>query len=96
MMAKRKEIKPKRRIDRLIAIIRKDGRNPIRLESWRYYSILSELKWFGVDHMTAQEVAKWCGRTHEEMKMTVNKYVTVELKEDKNNNEREQQQEPLH
>ena len=83
-MARRKEIKPKRRIDRLIAIIRKDGRNPIRLESWRYYSILSELKWFGVDHLTATEVAKWCGRTHEEMKMTVNKYVTVELKEDTN------------
>ena len=84
MMAKRKEIEPKRRIDRLIAIIRKDGRNPIRLESWRYYSILSELKWFGVDHITATEVAKWCGRTHEEMKMAVNKYVTVELKEDTN------------
>ena len=83
-MAKRKEIKPKRRIDRLIAIIRKDGRNPIRLESWRYYSILSELRWFGVDYLTATEVAKWCGRTHEEMKMTVNKYVTVELKEDTN------------
>ncbi|MBQ1572762.1 MAG: hypothetical protein IIZ78_16650 [Clostridiales bacterium] len=83
-MAKRKEIEPKRRIDRLIAIIRKDGRNPIRLESWRYYSILSELKWFGVDHITATEVAKWCGRTHEEMKMAVNKYVTVELKEDTN------------
>ena len=84
MMAKRKEIKPKRRIDRLIAIIRKDGRNPIRLESWRYYSILSELRWFGVDYLTATEVAKWCGRTHEEMNMTVNKYVTVELKEDTN------------
>ena len=83
-MSRRKEIKPKRRIDRLIAIIRKDGRNPIRLESWRYYSILSELKWFGVDHITATEVAKWCGRTHEEMKMAVNKYVTVELKEDTN------------
>ena len=83
-MSRRKEIKPKRRIDRLIAIIRKDGRNPIRLESWRYYSILSELKWFGVDHLTATEVAKWCGRTHEEMKMAVNKYVTVELKEDTN------------
>ena len=83
-MAKRKEIEPKRRIDRLIAIIRKDGRNPIRLESWRYYSILSELKWFGVDHLTATEVAKWCGRTHEEIKMAVNKYVTVELKEDTN------------
>ena len=83
-MSRRKEIKPKRRIDRLIAIVRKDGRNPIRLESWRYYSILSELKWFGVDHLTAQEVAKWCGRTHEEMKMAVNKYVTVELKEDTN------------
>ena len=83
-MSRRKEIEPKRRIDRLIAIIRKDGRNPIRLESWRYYSILSELKWFGVDHITATEVAKWCGRTHEEMKMAVNKYVTVELKEDTN------------
>ena len=83
-MSRRKEIKPKRRIDRLIAIIRKDGRNPIRLESWRYYSILSELRWFGVDYLTATEVAKWCGRTHEEMKMTVNKYVTVELKEDTN------------
>ena len=84
MMARRKEIEPKRRIDRLIAIIRKDGRNPIRLESWRYYSILSELRWFGVDYLTATEVAKWCGRTHEEMKMAVNKYVTVELKEDTN------------
>lgn len=84
MMTRRKEIKPKRRIDRLIAIIRKDGKNPIRLESWRYYSILSELRWFGVDYLTATEVAKWCGRTHEEMKMAVNKYVTVELKEDTN------------
>ena len=83
-MSRRKEIKPKRRIDRLIAIIRKDGKNPIRLESWRYYSILSELRWFGVDYLTATEVAKWCGRTHEEMKMAVNKYVTVELKEDTN------------
>ena len=83
-MSRRKEIKPKKRIDRLIAIIRNDGRNPIRLESWRYYSILSELRWFGVDYLTATEVAKWCGRTHEEMKMAVNKYVTVELKEDTN------------
>ena len=83
-MSRRQEIKPKRRIDRLIAIIRKDGRNPIRLESWRYYSILSELRWFGVDYLTATEVVKWCGQTHEEMKMTVNKYVTVELKEDTN------------
>ena len=92
-MSRRKEIKPKKRIDRLIAIIRKDGRNPIRLESWRYYSILSELRWFGVDYLTATEVAKWCGRTHEEMKMAVNKYVTVELKED--NNGRKQQPETL-
>ena len=55
----------------LVAVIRKGGKSPIRHEAWRYYSILDTLRWYGVDRDTAMDVAKWCGRAHEELSQTL-------------------------
>jgi len=65
--------------DEMMVVIRKNGKNPVRHEAWRYYSILDTLRWFGADRDTAAEIAKWCGRTHEELSKTTGE-ITVELK----------------
>ena len=81
-MSMHKEIKPKRRIDRLIAIIRKDRKDPIRLESWRYWSIMDALQWYGVCRQDASDIAKWCGRAHEELTKVIGD-VSIELVEER-------------
>ena len=80
-----KKIHPKERLDDLIAVIRLGGKNPVRLEAWRYWSIVETLRWFGIDRQTAYDAAKRCGRTHEELTFQVGvcadkgKEVTIEL-----------------
>ena len=76
-----RQIKPKPQIptDELIAVIRKGNKSPIRHEAWRYYSILDTLRWYGVSLEEAKEIAKWCGRTHQQlMKITGDISVTLE------------------
>ena len=79
-MAKR--VKPKPRIENLVAVIRKDRKDPIRLESWRYWSIMDALQWYGVCRQDASDIAKWCGRSHEELTRTDGD-ITIELKEER-------------
>lgn len=55
-MRKQPEIEPPKD---MIAVIRKNGKNPIRLESWRYWSIMDALRWYGLDRLTASDLAKW-------------------------------------
>ena len=80
-----KTVHPKERLDDLVAVIRLGGKNPVRLEAWRYWSIVETLHWFGIDRQTAYDASKRCGRTHEELSFTVNKdaekgkEVTIEL-----------------
>ena len=64
-----RRLKPKPQIPtvELVAVIRKGGKSPIRHEAWRYYSILDTLRWYGLDLEQANEIAKWCGRTHEQL-----------------------------
>ena len=79
-----RKIKPKPRIPTydLVAVIRKSGKNPIRHEAWRFYSILDTLRWLGADLQTATDIAKWCGRSHEELTRTEGD-ITIELKEER-------------
>ena len=74
-----KQLKPKAYIPDLTATIRKEGKKTIREEAWRYYTILDQVRWMGADGMEAQEIAKRCGRTHEELTFTVGDF-TIELK----------------
>ena len=66
----------------LIAVIKKNGKGPIRIEAWRHWSIMDALQWYGIDRQTASDLAKWCGRTHVELtKMSGD--VTIELVEER-------------
>ena len=78
-MRKQPEIEPPKD---MIAVIRKNGKNPIRLESWRYWSIMDALRWYGLDRLTASDLAKWCGRTHEEL-TRVMVDISIELVEER-------------
>ena len=62
----------------LTAVIKKKGKSPIRIEAWRYWSIMDALQWYGVDRQAASDLAKWCGRTHEEL-AKISGDVSIEL-----------------
>lgn len=34
----------------------------LRIESWKYWEILGELRWKGADRNQSYDNAKWCGR----------------------------------
>ena len=74
-----KQAKQKAYIPDLTATIRKEGKKTFKEESWRYNSILDQVRWMGADRFQAQEIAKRCGRTHEELTFTVGDF-TIELK----------------
>ena len=78
-MAKRKEVKRPEYIQDLTATIRKEGKRTFTEEAWRYNSILDQVRWMGADRFDAQEIAKRCGRTHEELTFKVGEF-TIELK----------------
>lgn len=83
-MPKKAKIKPV--IEDLTAIIRQEGKKPIKIESWRYYSIMDALRWMDVDRQKAEDTAKKCGRTHEEITFSVNDKITIELKKRRKKN----------
>ena len=75
-----RQVKPKPVIEDLDTIIRQEGKKPIKIESWRYYSIMDALRWMDVDRQNAEDTAKKCGRTHEEIAFSVTDKITIELK----------------
>ena len=79
-MPKKVKVKTKIETEDLTAIIRQEGKKPIKIDSWRYYSIMDALRWMGVDRQKAEDTAKKCGRTHEEITFSVTDKITIELK----------------
>lgn len=77
-MAKR-NVKPKAYIEDLTATIRKEGKRTVAEKSWKYNTILEKVQWMGADRITATDIAKRCGRTHEEITFKVGDF-TIELK----------------
>ena len=59
-MAKEKQT-PERKV--LVTIRSQAGKKPAKLEAWRYWEIVGELTWRGVDRIIANETAHWCFRT---------------------------------
>lgn len=86
-MRRPKQIKPKPYQDDLTAVIRADGKKPVKLAAWRYYSIVDALRWMGLDHVQAHDVAKRCGRTHEKLSFQVNETITIELIKERRKND---------
>lgn len=80
MSRRGRTVKPKPVIEDLDSIIRQEGKKPIKIESWRYYSIMDALRWMDVDRQKAEDTAKKCGRTHEEITFSVTDKITIELK----------------
>lgn len=46
----------------VVTILSTDKRKPVVLETWRYWEIVGELRWMGVDYLAATDAAKWCQR----------------------------------
>lgn len=88
-MPKKAKVKPF--IEDLTAVIRRDGKKPIKIDAWRYYSIMDALRWMDVDRQKAADAAKKCGRTHEEISFTVTKEITIELKKERKKNARKEE-----
>ena len=82
-MPKKVKVKPKIESEDLIAIIRQEGKKPIKIDSWRYYSIMDALQWMDVDRQKAEDTAKKCGRTHEQITFQVTDKISIELKQRK-------------
>ena len=79
-MRKGKTLKvPKPAYEDMIVTIKKRGHEKVVLDSWRYYSIMDALRWMGVERIKAQDTAKRCCRTHEEVSFTVGD-IRIELK----------------
>lgn len=82
-MPKKVKVKPKIESEDLTAIIRQEGKKPIKIDSWRYYSIMDALRWMNVDRQKAEDTAKKCGRTHEQITFQVTDKISIELKQRK-------------
>ena len=80
MSRRGRTVKPKPVIEDLDAVIRQEGKKPIKIDSWRYYSIMDALRWMDVDRQKAADTAKKCGRTHEEITFNVTDKIIIELK----------------
>ena len=78
-----RQVKPKPVIEDLDTIIRQEGKKPIKIESWRFYSIMDALRWMDVDRQKAEDTAKKCGRTHEQITFQVTDKISIELKQRK-------------
>ena len=70
---------PKPYYEDMTATIKKPGHKKVVIDSWRYYSIMDSLRWMGVDRLIAQDAAKRCCRTHEEVSFEIGD-ISVELK----------------
>lgn len=86
MSRRGRTVKPKPVIEDLDTIIRQEGKKPVKIESWRYYSIMDALRWMNVDRQKAEDTAKKCGRTHEEITFNVTDKITIELKKRRKKN----------
>ena len=51
--------------ERILNIHTPDQKKPIRIEAWKYYEIVDELRCRGVDYQNACDAAKWAGRVRE-------------------------------
>ena len=89
MMAKRVKAKVSIPTEELNAVIQKSGKRPIKIEAWRYYSIVDVLRCYGIDRQEAHDLAKWCCRSHEVVSKTIGD-VTIELKKVRKKNDNTQ------
>lgn len=48
-------------------------------ETWRYYTILDNLRMLGMDLIDAKETAKWCGKTKRDAVMETDG-IRIEIK----------------
>lgn len=79
MRSDRKLKYPKPYYEDMTATIKKPGNKKVVIDSWRYYSIMDSLRWMGVDRLIAQDAAKRCCRTHEEVSFNIGD-ISIELK----------------
>ena len=49
--------------ERRVLVTIRSKRKPITLDTWRYWEIVGELRFLGVERFEAYEAARWCGRT---------------------------------
>ena len=45
--------------ERKVLVTIRSGRKKVTLETWKFWEIVGELQWMGVDRMTAYDAAKW-------------------------------------
>lgn len=58
---KRLEQKEERKV--YVMIRSKAGKTkPVKLETWRYWEIVGELRYMGVERFEAYDAARWCAR----------------------------------
>ena len=82
-MPKSKE-RPKERIEDLVAVIHYKDREIIRVDSWRYYTILDTLRWLGLGRQEAMDGTKRICRAHEELTFKLGENITVRLERGSN------------
>jgi hypothetical protein len=46
----------------IVTIRSADKKKPVTLDTWRYWEIVGELRWMGVDYVQATDAAKWAQR----------------------------------
>lgn len=68
--------------ERKIYVVIRSGRKKETHESWKYYSILDTLRWFGADRFAAHEAAKWCIRAEPGLTKVVQPDISLEIKQE--------------
>lgn len=77
---KRQEQKEERKV--YVMIRSKAGKTkPVKLETWRYWEIVGELMWLGVDRFDAYDAARWCAKEAKPGdKLDLSSGVSIEIK----------------
>lgn len=78
-MAK-KEPAPERKV--CVIIRSADKKKPVVLDTWRYWEIVSELRWMGADRQTAYDAAKLLQQLHHGDSQTLPNGITMEVTAD--------------
>lgn len=68
--------------ERKIYVVIRSGRKKETHESWKYYSILDTLRWFGADRFAAHEAAKWSSRAEPGLTKVVQPDISLEIKQE--------------
>ena len=69
--------------ERRVLVTIRSERKPITMDTWRYWEIVGELRFLGVERFEAYEAARWCGnKAKPGDKQELSNGITMEVSED--------------